>query len=213
MSSAKCLIGTSKAHLCLCHDCYSKSEEIAKKWQSPEDFKEPHPKYPECNDCYAYYSPLLKEVIEKYCGEHLPAPPKRRGAPKADPETEWAFTLTMPPDYEPKKPIEEAARLILSHGLTSKPYERPERWAFVKEHTEKGVPHIHGVYKTPSGRRIEQKYFQRYWPLWDEKVKLGVGHKGGYHLKARHGESYSAYMEKEGEVVHSEDSPDLISHV
>jgi len=122
---------------------------------------------------------------------------------KADPDTEYAFTLTMPPDYTPKKPIEEVARLILSHGLTSKPYEKPNKWAYVLEHTDKGTPHIHGVYKTPSGRRIEQKYFKRYWDLWDEKVKLGAGHKGGYHCKARHNQSYQAYMEKEGEVYRS----------
>lgn len=122
---------------------------------------------------------------------------------KVDPETEYAFTLTMPPDYTPKKPIEEVARLILTNGLTSKPYERPIKWAYVKEHTEAGTPHIHGVYKTSSGRRIEQKYFKRYWDLWDEKIKLGHGHKGGYHQKARNNECYAAYMEKEGEVFHS----------
>lgn len=201
----RCLKGTSRAYLCLCPDCYV---PIATEYP-----KEPHPKYPDCPDCSVTFNFLLGEPTEHYCGEHVPAPPKRRGAPKADPETEWAFTLTMPPDYEPKKPIEEAARLIMTHGLTSKPYERPVKWAFVKEHTEKGTPHIHGVYKTSSGRRLEQKYFQRYWPLWDEKVKLGHGHKGGYHLKARHEECYAAYMEKEGEVVRGgEDSPDLISH-
>ena len=27
---------------------------------------------------------------------------------------------------------------------------------------------------------------------------MGHGHKGGYHAKARHTESYEAYMEKEG---------------
>lgn len=143
---------------------------------------------------------------------------------KADSNTEYAFTLTMPPDYKPKKPIEEAARLILEKGLVSKTKEKACEWAFVKEHTEAGTPHIHGVYRTPSGRRIEAKYFHRYWDLWDEKFKLGHGHKGGYHAVARHSESYKAYMEKEGVVVknppHSQDlnpphldSPDLISHV
>lgn len=140
------------------------------------------------------------------------------GRPKAEQTTEYAFTLTQPPDYESKKPIEEVARLIMTNGLTNKPYEKAERFAFVLEHTEKGTPHIHGVYKTPSGRRIASKYFQRYWPLWDEKVKMGHGHRGGYHQKARHEESYSAYMEKEGEVTRGPPPkiegplpPDLIS--
>lgn len=134
---------------------------------------------------------------------------------KADPGTEYAFTLTMPPDYTPKKPIEEAARLILEHGLVSGTKEKATEWAFVKEHTEQGTPHIYGVYKTESGKRIEQKYFKRYWELWDEKIKLGHGFKGGYHQKARHNESYKAYMEKEGVVIKGGDAhaaPDLISH-
>lgn len=118
-----------------------------------------------------------------------------------DPNTEYAFTLTMPPDYVPAKPLDEVARLIMERGLTNKPYEKASSWAFVLEHTEKGTPHIHGVYKTPSGRRISSKYFNRYWPLWDEKVKLGYGFKGGYHSPARHSESYSAYLEKEGVVI------------
>ena len=141
-----------------------------------------------------------------------------KDARKADVACEYAFTLTMPPDYQPKKPIEEVAKLILEHGLVSKTKEKACEWAFVMEHTEAGTPHIHGVYKTPSGRRIEGKYFARYWPLWDEKIKLGHGHKGGYHARARHLESYKAYMQKEGVVVKNElttppiNSSELISH-
>jgi len=124
---------------------------------------------------------------------------------KANPNTQYAFTLTMPPSYKPKKPIDVQARAIMEHGLTNKPYERPIKWAYVVEHTEAGTPHIHGVYQTPSGRRISAKYFKRYWDLWDEDTKLGQGHKGGYHAKARHNESYDAYMSKEGNVIHSDD--------
>lgn len=109
----------------------------------------------------------------------------------------------MPPDYVPAKPMEEVARSILEKGLTNKPYEKAVSWAFVLEHTEKGTPHIHGVYRTPSGRRISSKYFNRYWPLWNEKEKMGQGFKGGYHSPARHSESYSAYLEKEGVVIKS----------
>jgi len=128
-------------------------------------------------------------------------PPVLRHPQAANPDTEYAFTLTMPPDYTPVKPVEEVARLILEKGITNKPYEKASEWAFVLEHTEKGTPHIHGVYKTPSGRRLASKYFNRYWPLWDEKTKLGAGHKGGYHAPARHSESYHAYLLKEGVVV------------
>lgn len=131
------------------------------------------------------------------------APSTARHPQAKDPNTEYAFTLTMPPDYTPAKPMAEVARLILERGLTNKPYEKATAWAYVLEHTEKGTPHIHGVYKTPSGRRISSKYFMRYWPLWDETDKHGHGFRGGYHSPARHSESYSAYLEKEGAVIKS----------
>lgn len=127
-----------------------------------------------------------------------------RHSQSKDPNTEYAFTLTMPPGYEHTKTIDEVARLIMEKGLTNKPYEKATEWAYVLEHTDKGTPHIHGVYKTASGRRIASKYFNRYWPLWNEKEKMGQGHKGGYHSPARHGESYAAYLEKEGAVKKSD---------
>lgn len=197
--------GLMNAHLCLCSQCFDPDRVAAvrQRFMEPDhpDLREPNGRYPDCSECYSYWDPLLKDVHEMYCGEHIPAP--KADSRKADPGTEYAFTLTMPPTYEPKKPIEEAARLICENGLTNKPYEKAEQWAIVLEHTDAGVPHVHGVYKTPSGRRIAAKYFQRYWPLWDEKTKLGNGHKGGYHQKARHTESYEAYLLKEGVVKKS----------
>jgi len=155
----------------------------------------PHPGCPGC----ATYEQYLKYQ-----------PPALKHPQAANPDTEYAFTLTMPPDYIPPKPLEEVARLILERGITNKPYEKAAEWAFVLEHTEKGTPHIHGVYKTPSGRRISSKYFERYWPLWAENKKgdngkpvrfHGGGFPGGYHAPARHSESYHNYLLKEGVVV------------
>jgi len=160
-----------------------------------------------CETCQYMY--MWRQLYEEKCKVN-----KTHGN-KADANTEYAFTLTMPPDYKPKKPIEEAARLIMMNGLTNKPYEKPEKWAYVMEHTAAGTPHIHGMYKTPSGRRIAAKYFNRYWSLWKETdedgkpIKLGNGHQGGYHAKARHGESYLAYMSKEG-CVHSSEKLSLV---
>lgn len=204
--------------LCLCSTC-------VRPWES-KTVREPNTKYPDCSDCYLYFNHVLNDYYNCYCDIHqeqvIPTPDRR----KADPNCEYAFTLTMPPDYQPKKPIEEAARLIMEHGWSSNTNkkgtpsnaEKACEWAFVKEHTEKGTPHVHGVYKTPSGRRIEAKYFNRYWDLWTEPTenKKGNnyhGHKGGYHCKARHSESYKAYMEKEGVVVKNPPEPDLISHI
>ena len=138
----------------------------------------------------------------EYCDKLFASkPPPKINNRKAEEGTEYAFTLTMPPDYQPAKPLLEVAKKILEYGSTNKPYEKASHYAYVLEHTEAGTPHIHGVYRTPSGRRIAAKYFQRYWPLWDEKINLGHGHKGGYHQKARHYESYLNYMDKEGSII------------
>jgi hypothetical protein len=128
--------------------------------------------------------------------------------------TQFAFTLTQPPGYV--KPggmsIEESARKLLQHGLTSKPEQKANKWAYVLEHTEQGTPHVHGVYSTESGKKIGDKYFKRYWPLWDTKRRMGQGHQGGYHAQARHNESYENYLTKEGCVQSSVDIlPDLKS--
>jgi len=142
-------------------------------------------------DCYTCN--LFKRCLLK--------PEKPLHGNKADPETSYAFTLTMPPGYVPKKPLIEAAKILMERGYTNKPYEKTSKWVIVLEHTEAGTPHVHGWYKTNSGRRIASKSFQRAHPLWDEKIKLGAGHKGGYHQKARHHESYDSYLLKEGEII------------
>jgi len=148
---------------------------------------------------------------ESRCSEHWPEEEARFIASKSPAKnprcksegTEYAFTLTMPPDYQPANPVEQVAKKILEYGLTNKPYEKADKYAYVLEHTEKGTPHIHGIYSTKSGRRIAAKYFARYWPLWDEKKRMGQGFQGGYHGPVRHGESYTGYLEKEGVVIKS----------
>lgn len=134
---------------------------------------------------------------------------------QANPLQSFAFTLTLPTDSQPVRPLLEVAKSIMESGLTNKPYERAIEYAYVLEHTEAGTPHIHGMYKTNSGRRIASKYFQRYHSIkgwkktpedpyfWNENKHLGHGHRGGYHQKARHDQSYAAYMKKEGEIIFS----------
>jgi hypothetical protein len=167
--------------------------------------KDANPNYPDCKheDCYMQMNPVLHSPIINYCPEHEPiviAPAPKVHANKADSSTSFAATLTMPPGYEPKRPLIEAAKMIMEHGLTNKPYEKATKWIVVLEHADTNA-HVHLWYKTNSGRRIASKYFQRYWPLWDEKIKLGSGHKGGYHQKARHTDSYESYLLKEGEII------------
>lgn len=136
--------------LCLCSDCVV--VQLRRK------VRDPNPDFPDCSECYL--GNYFEGYEPYYCKLHEPPPaPKRERPNKADKDQKWAFTLTMPPDYVPHKPIQEAARLIMTNGITNKPYENTVEWAYVLEHTEQGTPHIHGVYKTPSGRRIAGKYF------------------------------------------------------
>ena len=186
--------------LCLCGECARKQYLLT--------LKEPNTVYPDCSDCFLTWCFLQNAYTNFFCDVHLKIRDANTivkktpgSAQKADVNCEYAFTLTMPPDYQPKIPLTEVAKKIMEFGLTNKPYEKATTYAYVLEHTEQGTPHIHGVYKTTSGRRIAAKYFNRYWPLWDEKKLMGRGHQGGYHQKARHGESYAAYMDKEGSII------------
>jgi len=132
---------------------------------------------------------------------------------------QYAFTLTLPHGAQPVKPLLEVAKNIMEFGITNSPSEKADKYAYVLEYTEKGTPHIHGIYSTKSGRRIAAKYFARYhthdkWVkkiddphFWNEKMEMGQGHRGGYHKPVRHGESYTGYLEKEGVVVKSATPP------
>lgn len=59
-------------------------------------------------------------------------------------------------------------------------------------------PHIHGIYETHGGGRIEAKHFMRAWPIWNEKKPLGAGFQGGYHRPVRSSEGYKDYIKKDG---------------
>lgn len=61
-------------------------------------------------------------------------------------------------------------------------------------------PHIHGMYETESQGRIEAKHFKRAWPIWKESVKLGKGHRGGYHEPIKAEDDYANYIKKDGGI-------------
>jgi len=164
---------------------------------------------------------------ESRCSEHWPEEEARLRAlnsPAKNPRSktggqQYAFTLTLPVGAQPVKPLLEVAKNIMEFGITNSPSEKADKYAYVLEYTEKGTPHIHGIYSTKSGRRIAAKYFARYhthdkWVkkiddphFWNEKMGMGQGHRGGYHAPVRHGESYEGYLEKEGVVVKSATPP------
>lgn len=112
----------------------------------------------------------------------------------------WAFTLTMSPsDALTKSDLIRAVRKVM--GQQSTP---AIRYAWYYE--DKGLepdgqpihPHIHGMYETATGGRIEAKHWKRAWKIWDEKSRHGSGFRGGYHRPVRSGEGYARYIAKDG---------------
>lgn len=75
-----------------------------------------------------------------------------------------------------------------------------KKWAWYREYTKNGTPHIHFCYETETGGRIHKKVFQRYWKIWDEpRNQTGRGgFPGGYHSPAKSEIAYLEYMSKDG---------------
>ena len=114
----------------------------------------------------------------------------------------YAFTLTKSPlDKQNTNDMIKAVEKIMSQK--SCPVEQYSWYLEYKGLDDEGLPqhpHIHGMYETASGGRIEAKHFKRAWPIWDEKHKLGAGHRGGYHRPVRQDEGYANYIKKDGGI-------------
>lgn len=65
-------------------------------------------------------------------------------------------------------------------------------------------PHIHGLYETETGGRIEKKHWIRAWPIWGEGKKQGQGFRGGYHKEVYDESAYIDYVKKCADVRHGE---------
>lgn len=105
----------------------------------------------------------------------------------------WAGTLTMPPEHASADDMIKAIRkLMVQRSCPVK------RYAWYMEYTAAGTPHVHFIYETDTGGRIEAKHFKRAWPLWNEKLAVGNGHQGGYHKQVYDVEAYKAYISKDG---------------
>lgn len=148
--------------------------------------------------CLEYHSDTLSDHMRRFC-EKIVA---NGGAPHGNGKYKgpWAFSLTMSPkDGLSEEEMVSAARKIMSQ--TSCPVKK---YSWYLEYKEDGRhPHIHGMYETDAGGRIECKYWKRAWPIWNEAQKLGSGFRGGYHRPVRNGEQYSEYIAKDGGLSES----------
>lgn len=110
---------------------------------------------------------------------------------------QFAFTLTKSPDDElTESDMIKAVRKVMSQNSCP-----VVKYAWFMEHGDdelKTHPHIHGMYETATKGRIENKHWKRAWKIWDEKTKMGRGHRGGYHRPVRSEEGYADYIKKDG---------------
>lgn len=104
----------------------------------------------------------------------------------------FAGTLTM----SPKDPYNEKDMISAIRKLMKQKSCPVKRYAWYLEYTDAGTPHIHFIYETERGGRITAQTFGRCWPLWNESIECGRGHKGGYHNHVHDEESYLEYIRK-----------------
>lgn len=169
---------------------------------------------PTCEKCVFYRSILapkqhshsqvttaMKYIDEwyKHSAIHFKKQKHGNGAPTGA----FAFTLTKSPtEALTIGDMLTAVRKIVSQK--SCPVVRYAWYYEDKGRDENGDaihPHIHGMYETATGGRIERKHFRRAWPIWgegDDKKRLGAGFVGGYHRPVRSEEAYSDYIKKDG---------------
>ena len=118
------------------------------------------------------------------------------------PSGSFAFTLTK----SPKDPQSVGDMLAAVRKIMAQKSCAVIKYAWYYEdkgRDENGDaihPHIHGMYETVTGGRIESKHFKRAWPLWDPNVPMGAGFKGGYHRPVRSDEKYDDYIKKDGNL-------------
>lgn len=126
---------------------------------------------------------------------HVTAPPKTSHKGNGVHNGLWAGTLTMSPnDGLNEEDMIGAMRKIFAQQTVP-----VKKWAYYREYTKNGLPHIHFCYETETGGRIHKKIFQRYWKIWDEpRNQTGRGgFPGGYHAPAKSETAYVEYMSKD----------------
>lgn len=168
--------------------------------------------FPKCVDCQALAYKGIKDLDFTHFEMHRD---NRFGSPcvyyrkqrvgNGKPSGLFAFTLTK----SPKDPLSIGDMLVAVRKIMSQKSCKVIRYAWYYEdkgRDENGDaihPHIHGLYETETGGRIEAKHFKRAWSVWDEKKPLGAGFQGGYHRPVRSEEGYGDYIKKDGHMGES----------
>lgn len=154
-----------------------------------------------CRDCVLFWNAGVVEKInrfswwEQHCKVKHSLKSKTHQGNGAFQGT-FAFTLTKAPDDNLTEfDMIKAVRKVMSQK--SCPVFKYAWYLEYGDDQQKTHPHIHGLYETQNGGRIEAKHFKRAWPIWDEKTRLGKGFRGGYHRPVRDEEGYTDYIKKD----------------
>jgi len=134
----------------------------------------------------------FKHIDEYHCGKNKP----REGNGKH--KGRWAFTLTCSPnDKLSEQDMIKACRKIMAQK--SCPVKFHAWHVEYRNQEEMTGYHIHGMYETYTGGRIEAKHWKRAWPIWDEKAVFpnNQGFRGGYHRPVELDEAYVRYIKKQ----------------
>lgn len=107
----------------------------------------------------------------------------------------FAFSITASPsdNLSATDMIQAVKKLMAQKSAPVKYYAWYLEYGDMEQQTH---PHIHGMYETESLGRIPVRQFKRVWSIWDEKIRLGAGHRGGYHRPVRDNEGYMDYIKK-----------------
>jgi len=115
----------------------------------------------------------------------------------------FAFTLTKSPNDD----LTEDDMIVAVDKIMKQQTKPAKRFVWYIEYGDEETlthPHIHGMYETEDGGRIEAKHWKRHWKIWDEKIKQGFGFRGGYHRPVKLEEDYVFYVRKCADVRHGE---------
>ena len=143
---------------------------------------------------------LQEDLMEHIERCKITNPPKKTHKGNGTYKGPWAFTITCSPKDNLRfgDMIKAVTKVLKQKSCPATKYA----WYLENKGTnsegEMIHPHIHGMYETASGGRIEAKHWKRAWPIWDEDDPIGAGFRGGYHRPVTHEEGYSSYIAEDG---------------
>jgi len=171
--------------------------------------------YPTCIECATMYGRAwhtskfgeMAEFIHRWHDTKHKKHHEGNGVQKSA----WAFTLTKSPsdDLTVADMIAAARKVMRQKSCPVKKYAWYLEYKGVDEAGLPAHPHIHGMYETESGYKIEEKHFARVWKIWRQKDKngdvimLGSGWRGGYHEAVHDTAAYKDYIKKDGGIGES----------